>query len=101
MIFNNFLPPGSKNRKLFSYAFYVLNIISAKNGIYISAKNGIYIYFGLGFIDVSILNMVPFFNKELQPNLWSLIHKNWSEHVKRPKFYKNMKDCGLPCENFA
>lgn len=24
------------------------------------------------------------------------MHKNWSEHVKRPKFYKNIKGYGLP-----
>ena len=37
-------PPGSKNLKIGSYAFYVLK--------FISAKNNIYMYFGLGFIDV-------------------------------------------------
>ena len=57
--------------------------------------------FGLGFIDASILNMVPFFNNELQPNPQSLIHKNWPGHVKRPQFYKTRKDYGLSLKKYA
>ena len=61
LILNNFFFTRSKTLKFCNYFLFDMNIVSAKNGLYI--------YFGFGYIDFSFLKMVPFFNKQLQPNL--------------------------------
>ena len=46
------------------------------------ARNHVNICFGFEYIDVSFLKMVPFFNKQLQENLWSYTAKIWSEYPR-------------------